>query len=205
MDFNVRNAILLDLEVNFLKVILSRTLLKPPYIIVMDWNLSVYIASSDNDWLTTVLRPARKSCTRKLQNLGLYSALRAFEQGWISIYCAIPAVKLLLTALFSPSYNTQGDNEDLFWPRPSWVPFSRLLRHARGCWGSILTRTLTGSDNRKIYVRLLMSISHHKMCKRQLRHETHNHSKDQCRNSHFKQPSSHYTVWPGNKLTILRL
>jgi hypothetical protein len=66
------------------------------------------------------------------------------------------------------SYDSQGDAEDLFLPGSSrvpfqshlstckWVlrtysypdpqssPFSRLLQHARGCWGPILTRVLTG-------------------------------------------------------------
>jgi hypothetical protein len=60
-----------------------------------------------------------------LQNLGLCPVLRAFEQGGIFI---VP---------------------HLLWPRFSdlirrTAPFSRLLRHMRGCGGSILTRILTG-------------------------------------------------------------
>jgi hypothetical protein len=37
------------------------------------------------------------------------------------------------------SFDSQGDAEDLFLP---WSSFSRVLRHARRCWGSILTRIL---------------------------------------------------------------
>jgi hypothetical protein len=57
------------------------------------------------------------------QNVGLCSALRAFGQGGIYI---VP--------------------RDLGFPGHIWrtAPFSRLLRHAWGCGGPILTRILTG-------------------------------------------------------------
>jgi hypothetical protein len=58
-----------------------------------------------------------------LQNLGLCSALRAFEQGGI---CSLP----------------QGLR--FFGLIQKTAPFSRLLQHARGCGGSILTRILPG-------------------------------------------------------------
>jgi hypothetical protein len=59
-----------------------------------------------------------------LQNLGLCSALRAFD-----LYRATPAVTRDLG--FSGLIRRTA-------------PFSRLLRHTRGCGGSILTRILTG-------------------------------------------------------------
>jgi hypothetical protein len=58
-----------------------------------------------------------------LQNLGLCSALRAFEQGGIFIV--------------TRNLGFSG----LIWRT---APFSYLLRHTRGCGGSILTRILTG-------------------------------------------------------------
>jgi hypothetical protein len=64
-----------------------------------------------------------------LQNLGLCSALRAFEQGSRDLYRAKPAVTRGL-GFFDLTRRT--------------VPFSRLLRHTRGCGRSILTRIFTG-------------------------------------------------------------
>jgi hypothetical protein len=63
-----------------------------------------------------------------LQNLGLYSALRALWAGR-DLYRATPAVTWDLG--FSGFIRRT-------------IPFSRLLRHTRGCGGSILTRILTG-------------------------------------------------------------
>jgi hypothetical protein len=63
-----------------------------------------------------------------LQNFGLCSALRAFEQGGIFI---VPHLLWHGTSVFPVS--SEGP-----------APFSRLLRHTRGCGGSILTRILTG-------------------------------------------------------------
>jgi hypothetical protein len=60
-----------------------------------------------------------------LQNLGLCSALRAFEQGGIFI---VPRLLRHGTSVFPVSS----------------APFSRLLRHTRGCGGHSLTRILTG-------------------------------------------------------------
>jgi hypothetical protein len=64
-----------------------------------------------------------------LQNLGLCSALRAFEQ------VGSPAVTRDLG--FSGLIRRTA-------------PFSRLLRHTRGCGGCILTRILTGLSSLKI-------------------------------------------------------
>ena len=65
-----------------------------------------------------------------LQNLGLCWTLRAFEQGWI-FFRATPAVTRDLG--FSGLIRMTAS-------------FSRLLRHARGCWGPILTRIPTGTN-----------------------------------------------------------
>ena len=70
-----------------------------------------------------------------LQNLGLCSALRAFEQGGI-FYRATPAV-------------TRGLGFSGLIRRTA--PFSRLLRHTRGCGGSILPRILTGPQSVAFY------------------------------------------------------
>jgi hypothetical protein len=64
-----------------------------------------------------------------LQNLGLCSALRAFVQGGIFI---MPHLQATVT-------RGLGFSGFIRWT----VPFSRLLRHTRGCGGSILTRILT--------------------------------------------------------------
>jgi hypothetical protein len=63
-----------------------------------------------------------------LQNWGLCSALRAFEQGLIFI---VPHPLWHETSVFSVLIRRTA-------------PLSRLLRHTRGCGGSILTQTLTG-------------------------------------------------------------
>jgi hypothetical protein len=82
------------------------------------------------DWLFTVLRPALEYFTlygdvtivgEGLQNLGLCSALRAFEQGGIFI---VPHLMWHGTSVFPvssegppqsvDSYDTHGDAEDLF-------------------------------------------------------------------------------------------
>jgi hypothetical protein len=83
------------------------------------------------DWLFIVLSRSRSShlygdvtiAGEGLQNLGLCSALWAFEQG------GIPIVPHLLWHGASVS---------------SVSSKSRLLRHARGWWGLILTRILLG-------------------------------------------------------------
>jgi hypothetical protein len=68
-----------------------------------------------------------------LQNLGLCSALRAFEQGGIFI---VP--HLLWHGTSVSPVSSEGP-----------PPFSRLLRHTRRCGGSILTRIPTGSLNKE--------------------------------------------------------
>jgi hypothetical protein len=62
-----------------------------------------------------------------MQNLGLCSALRTLEQGGIFI---LPHLLWNGTSFFSSLIRRTA-------------PFSRLLRHRWGCWGSILTRILT--------------------------------------------------------------
>jgi hypothetical protein len=64
-----------------------------------------------------------------LQNLGLCSVLRAFEQGGIFIV-----------------------TRDLGFPGLilKTAPFSRLLRHTRGCGGYILTRILIGTFSSEV-------------------------------------------------------
>jgi hypothetical protein len=84
------------------------------------------------DWLFTVLRPAQEFFTYKLhgdvtiageglQNLGLYSALRAFEQGGIFIVphplrhgTSVFPVSSEGTPHLVASYDTRGGVEDLF-------------------------------------------------------------------------------------------
>jgi hypothetical protein len=60
-----------------------------------------------------------------LQNLGLCSALRAFEQGGIFIVTHLCDTGPRFFGLIRRN-----------------APFSHLLRHMRGCGGSILTRIL---------------------------------------------------------------
>jgi hypothetical protein len=85
-----------------------------------------------------------------LKNLGLCSALRAFEQGGIFIVPHLlwhGASVFLVSSEGLPhsvtSYDTQGEMENLFLPRSSRFPISHLLRHTRGCGGPILTRIPT--------------------------------------------------------------
>jgi hypothetical protein len=101
----------------------------------------------DFNWLFTVLCLAQEFFTyiagEGLQNLGLCSALRAFERH----HCRWRAAK------FRPMLGAQG----LYRATPAVtrdLGFSglirrtaqciRLLRHTRGCGGNILTRILTG-------------------------------------------------------------
>jgi hypothetical protein len=83
-----------------------------------------------------------------LQNLGLCSALRAFEQGGIFI-----APHLLWHGAFVipvssegtlnsvASYDTQGMWRIFSNPHPHGSTFSWHIRHTRGCGGPILTRS----------------------------------------------------------------
>jgi hypothetical protein len=75
-----------------------------------------------------------------LQNLGLCSALRVFEQGGIFImpHLLWHGVSVFLVSSYEP-------------------PLNRLLRHTRGCGESILTRILTGS----LHLKLLHSWRRH--------------------------------------------
>jgi hypothetical protein len=88
-----------------------------------------HLCVKNGDWLFTVLRPAQEFFTygdvtiagEGLQNLGLCSALRAFEQGEIFI---VPHLLWHGTSVFPvssegpshsvASYDTHGDAEDLF-------------------------------------------------------------------------------------------
>jgi hypothetical protein len=71
-----------------------------------------------------------------LQNLGLSSALRAFEQGGIFI---MP--HLLWHGASVSSVSSEGP-----------PPFSRLLQHTGGCWGPILTWILMGHQGFRLYM-----------------------------------------------------
>ena len=83
-----------------------------------------------------------------LQNLGLCSALRAFEQGGIFI---VPHLlwhgdSVFLVSSEGPPhsiafYNTQGDVEDLFWPGSSRVPYQSPFTTHKGMW-----RTYSNTD-----------------------------------------------------------
>jgi hypothetical protein len=70
-----------------------------------------------------------------LQNLGLCSTLRAFEQGGIFI---VPYLLWHGASVFPVS--PEGP-----------PPFSCLLRHTRGCGGRILTRILKGPHSVAFY------------------------------------------------------
>jgi hypothetical protein len=72
-----------------------------------------------------------------LQNLGLCSALRAFEQRG-DLYRATPPVTRDL-GFFGLIRRT--------------APYSCLLRHTRGCGGSILTRILTGENLKDLHLK----------------------------------------------------
>jgi hypothetical protein len=103
-----------------------------------------------NDWLIIYCFTSRSrifhfygdvTITGKgLQNLGLCSALRAFEQGRIFKYRTTPAV-------------TRGLSFSGLIRRTA--PFHRLLRHTRGCRESILTQILKQETNsrRSIHTR----------------------------------------------------
>jgi hypothetical protein len=96
------------------------------------------------DWLFTVLRP-----------------LKNFSLIWRRHHCWWRAAK------FRPILGTQGlwAGRDLYRATPTVTrdlsfpglirrnaPYSRLLRHTRGCGGSILTRILTGNIAWDLYV-----------------------------------------------------
>jgi hypothetical protein len=75
-----------------------------------------------------------------LQNLGLCSALRVFEQGGIFIVLHLlwHGTSVFPVSFEGPphlitSYDSHGDAEDLHsYPDPHGSPFNRLLRHATG-------------------------------------------------------------------------
>jgi hypothetical protein len=81
-----------------------------------------------------------------VQNSGLWSALSLLWHG-ASVFPVSSEVPPHSVA----SYDTQGDVKDLYLnPNLHGSPFSRFLRHARGCWGSaIFYRIHTGLDQRK--------------------------------------------------------
>jgi hypothetical protein len=92
-----------------------------------------------------------------LQNLGLCSALRAFEQGGIFIvpHCCDTGPRFFRShpkdrPILSPLTTHKGMWKIYSYPDPHGSPFSRLLRHTRGCGGPILTRIHTGSNNQSI-------------------------------------------------------
>jgi hypothetical protein len=102
--------------------------------LISQWSLTTGLIY----WLFTVSRPAQKFITlygditiagEGLQTLGLCSVLMAFEQGGIFI---VPQLLWHGTSVYLSGLIRRT------------APFSRLLRHTKGCGGSILTRILTG-------------------------------------------------------------
>jgi hypothetical protein len=98
--------------------------------------------------------------------LGFYVPLKNFSLIWRRHHCRWRAAK------FRPMLGAQGlwAGRDLYRTTPAvtrglgcsglirrTAPFSRLVRHTRGCGGSILTRILTGRSVEKKYV-LMLSI-----------------------------------------------
>jgi hypothetical protein len=81
-----------------------------------------------------------------LQNFGQCSALRAFEQEGIfswhgaSVFLSHPKDR----PIHLPLAKHKGMWRIYSNPNPHGSSFSFLLRHARVCWGPILTRILTG-------------------------------------------------------------
>jgi hypothetical protein len=86
-----------------------------------------------------------------LQNLGLCSALRAFEQRRIFIMPHLLWHRARFTQslpkdhpIQSPLTTHKGVWRICSNPDPHGSPFSRLFQHTRGCGGSILTQILMG-------------------------------------------------------------
>jgi hypothetical protein len=115
--------------------------------------------------LTTILVLSR--CTL-IDYLRFYVPFKNFSLIWRRHHCR------WRTAKFRPMLGTQGlwSGRDLYRATPAvtqdlgfsglirrTAPFRRLLRHTRGCGGSILTRILTGTlcGMLKIYVQSLNS------------------------------------------------
>jgi hypothetical protein len=92
----------------------------------------------------------------RLRNLGLCSAIRAFDQGGIFI---VPHLLWHRTSVFPVSsegplhlvafYDTHGMWRIYSNPDPHGSPISHLLRHTKGCGGPILTRILMGIQKQK--------------------------------------------------------
>jgi hypothetical protein len=84
-----------------------------------------------------------------LQNLGQCSALRAFKQVGRGLYCATPVDtrSLSFSVYHHPNLRTAPFSRH---ERGCWGPnlmghqFSRLVIHARRCWGTILIHIITG-------------------------------------------------------------
>jgi hypothetical protein len=131
--------------------------------ITVDWNLFLHAGGNIYliDLLFTIHVPLksfsliwrRHHYRLRAENLGLHlwSALRAFEQGWIfivthllwhgaSVFQSHPKdhpIQLPLTIHIGTWKIYSNLN-------PNGSPFSRLLRQSRGCWGPILTQILMG-------------------------------------------------------------
>jgi hypothetical protein len=140
-------------SISRLKLIWSQIWLKPLYVSIMesDSNLCVHVVSSENIGLLidrlSILRPT-PNLIRPLNREESLLCNNSCDMGsWF--------FRLIrMSALFSPSYDTNGDvimrtysNLD-----PYGSPFSCLLhaRHAKGCWGFILTSVFTSSDKRDV-------------------------------------------------------
>jgi hypothetical protein len=126
---------------------------------VQQWMTETLTKIRPEKYLLSNSRPTRESFTHGaftiagegLQNLGLCSALRAFEQGgsWSCHTCCDTESQ------FFRSWSSVFDSPNRY-ERGCWGPnfmglqFSRLVRHSRLYWGTILTRIITRPQAFKI-------------------------------------------------------
>jgi hypothetical protein len=107
-------------------------------------------------------RALRETKTWLIDSLRCYVPLKNISLIWRRHHCRWRAAK------FRPMLGAQGlwAGRDLYRATPTvtqdlgfpglirrTAPFSRLLRHTRGCGGSILTRILTGWNENKCWVK----------------------------------------------------
>jgi hypothetical protein len=101
--------------------------------------------------------------------LRFYVPLKNISLIWRRHHCRWRAAK------FRPMLGAQGlwAGRDLYSATPTvtrdllirrTAPFSRLLRHTRGCGGSILTRILTGSLEYGVYISYCLKRTRHSAC-----------------------------------------
>jgi hypothetical protein len=117
-------------------------------------------------WRHSSLSWAVQSNVRLIDYLRFYVLLKNISLIWRRHHCRWKAAK------FRPKIGAQGlwAGRDLYRATPAvtqdlgfsglirrTAPFSRLLRHTRGCGGSILTRILTGiqCENKEFFIKEL--------------------------------------------------